>query len=57
MFEWLTNILTTSKPICTSGLQRGVPIVRARYDAAVTHDANYRHWANTPVRAATGRPN
>lgn len=45
MLKWLKNILSSPKALQASRLQRGLQIVRARSDAAVTNDANYRHWA------------
>lgn len=42
MLRWLAN-LWSAKP---SRPGRGVRVVRARYDAAVTTDDNRRHWAN-----------
>ncbi len=44
MFNWLTNLFA-AKPAAASS-SRGVRVVRARYDAAVTNDDNRRHWAN-----------
>jgi lambda family phage portal protein len=44
VFNWLTNLFA-AKPAAASS-SRGVGVVRARYDAAVTNDDNRRHWAN-----------
>jgi len=44
VLAWLKGILTRSKPVRASRM-RFVPWVRGRYDAAVTNDANRRHWA------------
>ena len=46
MFGWLRNIVGDSEPTRTSEQGRGIRVLRARYDSAVTNDANYRHWAN-----------
>jgi lambda family phage portal protein len=42
VFGWLTNILKAKQ----APTGRGMRLVRARYDAAVTNDDNRRHWAN-----------
>jgi len=53
MFSWLRNIVATSKPVRASQLAcQAVRLLRARYDAAVTNDANYRHWANADGMSA-----
>ncbi len=44
MLKWLKGILAERKPARTSQ-RRYAPVLRGRYDAAVTNDANYRHWA------------
>ena len=46
MFDWFRNMAGDGKPIRTSEQGRGIRVLRARYDSAVTNDANYRHWAN-----------
>lgn len=42
MFRWFANLFASKQPAS----RRGVRVVRARYDAAVTNDDNRRHWAN-----------
>ena len=46
MSDWFRNMVGDGKPIRTSEQSRGIRVLRARYDSAVTNDANYRHWAN-----------
>ncbi len=46
MFGWLKNVMGEAKPVRASEQGRGIRVLRARYDSAVTNDGNYRHWAN-----------
>jgi lambda family phage portal protein len=43
VLNWLKNIFGSTKSRNTSS---NLPVVRGRYDAAVTNDDNRRHWAN-----------
>jgi len=43
VLNWLKNIFASPKSRNTND---NLPIVRGRYDAAVTNDDNRRHWAN-----------
>jgi len=52
MLKWLRRIVPHPKPVRASDRRYGVPVLRARYDAAVTNDANYRHWANADALSA-----
>ncbi|MBI3866811.1 MAG: phage portal protein [Planctomycetia bacterium] len=45
MFEWLKGIFAARRaPALTATWQQSARFLRARYDAALTTDANRRHW-------------
>jgi len=46
MLTWLKNIFRSTQPKRASACFPAGRLIRARFDAAVTNDANYRHWAN-----------
>jgi lambda family phage portal protein len=46
VFGWLKKIRGNAKTTRAGNPQRVVRVVRARYDAAVTNDSNFRHWVN-----------
>ena len=67
MFQWMRHLVAASLPglmdtppgAHRAGLRAGmrIPLLRAKYDAAVTNDENRRHWANADLMSANASAN
>ena len=67
MFQWMRHLVAASFPglmgtppgAHRAGLRAGtrIPLLRAKYDAALTNDENRRHWANADLMSANASAN